>query len=74
MKPCRINQGFPKSLVLVFALLIRDAAACLTGRLARSLALAAAAVPGALAKIAGLQSNYPLHIIISYLDCSRFNP
>jgi len=53
----------------VLALLIGNAAAGLAGRLAGSLALAAAALPGALAKIAGFKSldsfhNADLHFYI----------
>ena len=44
--------------LLILALLISDAAARLAGRLARGLALAAAAVLRALAEIAGLYGLY----------------
>ena len=47
--------------LLVFALLIGHAAAGLAGGLARGLALAAAAVLGALAHVAGLKSLDSLH-------------
>ena len=50
-----------KLLILVLALLVGDAAAGLAGRLAGSLALAAAAVLGALAQIAGLDGLNMLH-------------
>ena len=46
----------------VFALLVGNAAAGLAGRLAGSLALAAAAVFGALAQVTGFQSLDVLHI------------
>ena len=48
-------------LILVLALLVGDAAAGLAGRLAGGLALAAAAVLGALAQIAGLDGLNMLH-------------
>ena len=48
-------------LLLVLALLIGDAAAGLAGRLARGLALAAAALLGALAQVAGLDGLNSLH-------------
>ena len=50
-----------KLLILVLALLVGDAAAGLAGRLAGGLALAAAAVLGALAQIAGLDGLNMLH-------------
>ena len=49
------------ALCLLFALLIGDAAAGLAGGLAARLAFAAAAVLGALAQIAGIQSLDVLH-------------
>jgi len=49
------------SLILVLALLIGNAAAGFAGRLARGLALAAAAVLGALAQVAGLNGLNMLH-------------
>ena len=54
-------------LLLVFAGLIGNAAACLAGGLAGSLALAAATVFRALAQIAGLQGNNSLHVQIDSL-------
>ena len=48
-------------LLLVLALLIGDAAAGLAGRLARGLALAAAALLGALAQVAALDGLNSLH-------------
>ena len=61
---CRPNRRhFFKNnlLILVLALLVGDAAAGLAGRLAGGLALAAAAVLGALAQIAGLDGLNMLH-------------
>ena len=61
-------------LLLVFAGLIGNAAACLAGGLAGSLALAAATVFRALAQIAGLQGNNSLHvqiILFSYVPASK---
>ena len=49
-------------LAFVFALLVGNAAAGLAGRLAGSLALAAAAVLGAFAKIAGFDGKNAFHI------------
>ena len=63
-----------KLVIRVLALLVRDAAAGLAGRLAGSLALAAAAVLGALAKIPGLQSDDSLHNLISYLKLPMGGP
>ena len=52
-----------KSVVLsLFARLVGNAAAGLAGALAGGLALAAAAVLGAGAEIAGLKSLYPFHL------------
>ena len=48
-------------LLLIFALLVGNAAAGLAGGLAGSLALAAAAVLGALAQVAGLKGLDSLH-------------
>ena len=45
----------------VLTLLVSDAAACFTCRLARCLALAAAALSGALTEIFRFQSFYVLH-------------
>ena len=50
-----------KLLILVLALLVGDAAAGLAGRLAGGLALAAAAVLGALAQVLGLQGLNVAH-------------
>ena len=50
------------ALLGVFALLVGDTAAGLAGRLAGSLALAAAAVLGALTQVTGFQSLDVLHI------------
>ena len=47
--------------LLVFALLVGDAAAGLAGGLARSLALTAAAVLGAVTQVAGLDGLNVLH-------------
>ena len=49
-------------LVRLFALLVCNAAAGFAGRLAGSLALAAAAVLCALAKVAGLDGIYVFHL------------
>ena len=54
-------------LVSVLALLVGNTTAGLAGRLAGSLALAAAAVLGALAQVAGLQSLNLFHSQISNL-------
>ena len=67
--------------LLALALLVGNAAAGLAGRLAGSLAFAAAALFGALAKITGIQSLNMLHnnllraqistVILSYLAVPR---
>ena len=65
-------------LILVLALLVGDAAAGLAGRLAGGLALAAAAVLGALAQIAGLDGLNMLHgkippgLFILFIECTMF--
>ena len=65
-------------LILVLALLVGDAAAGLAGRLAGGLALAAAAVLGALAQIAGLDGLDMLHgkippsSFILFIECTMF--
>ena len=67
-----------KLLILVLALLVGDAAAGLAGRLAGGLALAAAAVLGALAQIAGLDGLNMLHgkippgLFILFIECTMF--
>ena len=66
MKKCRrVSAAFPyvqlRLLFLALALLIGDTAAGLAGRLAGSLALAAATVLCALAQIAGLNGLDMLH-------------
>ena len=60
MPPC--GGIFTFSSLLVFALLVGNAAAGLAGRLAGSLALAAAAVLSAFAKIAGFDGKNAFHI------------
>ena len=54
--------------LIAFALLVCDAAAGLAGRLAGGLALAAAAVLGAVAEVAGFQSLDMLHngLLLAY--------
>ena len=58
-----INGGifYQQLLVAVFALLVGDAAAGLASGLARSLALTAAAVLGAVAEVASFDGNDMLH-------------
>jgi hypothetical protein len=58
----------------VLALLVGDAAAGLAGRLAGSLALAAAAVCGAVAKITGFQGNdmFEFHDVSSIVYMSFY--
>ena len=56
-------------LFAVFALLVYNAAGGFAGRLAGGLALAAAAVLGALAEVPGLQSDDSIHNMISYPGC-----
>ena len=60
-RPSRRHFFKNNLLILVLALLVGDAAAGLAGRLAGGLALAAAAVLGALAQIAGLDGLNMLH-------------
>jgi len=62
------------SLILVLALLIGNAAAGFAGRLARGLALAAAAVLGALAQVAGLNGLNMLHgrLLLMFILFSHF--
>lgn len=52
---------------LILALLVGNAAAGLAGRLARGLALAAAAVLRAGAKVAGLYGDYVFHTGVPFL-------
>ena len=59
-----------KLLILVLALLVGDAAAGLAGRLAGSLALAAAAVLGAVAQATSLESLDSFHNM--YLRSVKF--
>ena len=54
--------------LVALALLVCDAAAGLAGRLAGSLALAAATVLGALAQVAGLDSLDSLHVFLLLSD------
>ena len=61
-KKCRLARRHFKNLqLLALALLIGNTAAGLAGRLAGSLALAAAALLGALAKVPSLDSVNVLH-------------
>ena len=62
----------PSLVILILALLVGHAAAGLTGRLARGLAFAAAAVLCALTEIAGLEGLDSFHGFISILSVLIF--
>lgn len=62
----------PSLVILILALLVSHAAAGLTGRLARGLAFAAAAVLCALTEVAGLEGLDSFHGFISILSVLIF--
>jgi hypothetical protein len=66
------HSSFSRSVLGVLALLVGNTAAGLAGRLARGLALAAAAIGSAVTEIAGLQGDDMFHFVVLQKVFFRF--